>query len=306
MATTIDTTSIINLNQAFKEYKWYSSCNVPIELSLRFCRLEIPIDIQLSSEQIQRSELFEDLYINAQIISNSIILHEFIISAHYGTIDQINNLIIFDDVVSFPVKYKDLSQDALIAMTIRNNKNQLIGGTTLRLFNNKGCLKSGKQKLLFYFNQISDINVIAYDNKTPGDLYDTIYASYDSIFQSEKQLETYRSLHLPTATSAETGRPNANLDWLDRLTVERLESSLYHAQLSTSLTSSSAAASSYVASSTGALGQGLGQDQREVVWGRPAEEFDLKYMCFLIVELPVYPYPVSTTIYYIHSYPSIT
>ena len=55
----------------------------------------------------------------------------------------------------------------------------------MRFFNENGCLKKGKQKLLFYMGICGDINVNLLENKTPGNIYD-LYAEYDEGFKMEK------------------------------------------------------------------------------------------------------------------------
>jgi len=57
----------------------------------------------------------------------------------------------------------------------------------MRFFNENGCLKKGKQKLLFYMDICGDINVNILENKTPGNIYD-LYAEYDEGFKMEKVL----------------------------------------------------------------------------------------------------------------------
>lgn len=57
-----------NLAKAFKEYKWYNSHSLPNEVQIGICRLEIPTDLQISSNNIPA-----DISISAQIISNGIV-----------------------------------------------------------------------------------------------------------------------------------------------------------------------------------------------------------------------------------------
>jgi hypothetical protein len=64
----ITTESQQNLAKAFKEYKWYNSHSLPSEVQVGISRLEIPTDLQISSNNIP-----SDVSITAQIISNGMV-----------------------------------------------------------------------------------------------------------------------------------------------------------------------------------------------------------------------------------------
>ena len=48
---------------------------------------------------------------------------------------------------------RDLTLDALLVLTVFRADHSVLGGTSLRLFDELNCLKMGKQKLLFYFGR---------------------------------------------------------------------------------------------------------------------------------------------------------
>jgi hypothetical protein len=262
---TMDTS--LNVNQAFKEYKWLNSCNVPVEIKCGICRLELPIDMKVNSEEVP-----PDIYVNAQIVSDQVPLHECPVSTFFGDIDETKNYISWDDILSFPLNFRDLSHDAILVITAWSGEGTLFGGTTMRFFDDNGVLKRGKQKLAFYFNRPGDPNVIISSNSTPANLHD-IYSDWDCGFQMEKLLESYRN---STMTTEYTSRKR--LDWLDRLTVTRIEAAINDAQSIDSRTLSA-------------------DPNPETFWGRPTEELDLLHFCFLVIELPTYPYPVSIQIF---------
>jgi len=257
--------SSLNLYQAFKEYKWYNSYNVPIEIQCGVSRLEVPLDLKVSSEDMP-----QDVYINAQIICNQIPMHECPISTRFGEVDTSKNLISWDAILTFPVKFRDLSQDAILVLTAWSGDGTVVGGTALRFFDENGCLKRGKQKLVFYFNKVGDPNVNRFQNTTPGEIYD-LYAPWDYSFQMEKHLETFQRNAMQAAS--EPSSLKKRTEWLDRLTLQRIKAAL---ALSNELRGPSSATSV----------------TNDTFWGRSPEEIDLLHICFLVVELPNYQHPV--------------
>lgn len=257
--------SSLNLYQAFKEYKWYNSHNVPIEIQCGVSRLEVPLDLKVSSDDMP-----QDVYINAQIICNQIPLHECPVSTRFGEVDVSKNLISWDAILTFPVKFRDLSQDAILVLTAWAGDGTVVGGTTLRLFDENGCLKRGKQKLVFYFNKVGDPNVNRFQNATPGEIYD-LYAPYDYGFQMEKNLEAFQRNALQTASDPVSVKKRT--EWLDRLTLQRVMAAI---ALSQELRGPSTASTV----------------SNDTFWGRSPEELDMLHICFLVVELPNYQHPV--------------
>lgn len=57
----------------------------------------------------------------------------------------------WDEVIEFPVRYKDIPLSTQIVLTIHDiilpNKRVFVGGTTLPLFGRKGKLKTGPRQL---------------------------------------------------------------------------------------------------------------------------------------------------------------
>lgn len=261
-----DLDSSLNLYQAFKEYKWYNSYNVPIEIQCGVSRLEVPLDLKISSDDMP-----QDIYMNAQIICNQIPLHECPISTRFGDLDTSKNMISWDAILTFPVKFRDLSQDALLVLTAWSGDGTVVGGTSLRFFDDNGCLKRGKQKLVFYFNKVGDSNVNRFQNTTPGESYD-LYAPWDYSFQMEKHLETFQRNALQSNTDP-SSIIKKRTEWLDRLTLQRIKGAL---SLSNELRDPSS----------------VTIVNNDTFWGQSPEEIDLNHICFLVVELPNYQYPI--------------
>ena len=258
-----------NLSKAFKEYKWYNSHSIPLDVQVGISRLEIPLDLLVNSEDIPN-----DISITAQIISNQLVLHEAILSTHFAVIDELRNALIFDYAMSFPLKIKDLSINSIITFTAVTPNNKIIGGTTMHFFDKNGSLKRGKQKLIFYFGCEADQNVLPDYSKTSGDLYEK-YREWDYSFQMEKFMETYKPLML-------SNDGNSKLDWLDRLTLNQVQTTLGHALIRDN---------NLIANNINDININSNNNSNcyNNIYGLSYEEIDLSSYCCLIIELPLYP-----------------
>ena len=56
----------------------------------------------------------------------------------------------WEDVLRFPVNYCDLCVNSTVVLTAFAPTGEPIGGTSMRLFDRLGLLKTGLQKLVFY------------------------------------------------------------------------------------------------------------------------------------------------------------
>lgn len=268
--------------KAFKEYKWFHSHSIISDFQLGIKRLELPNDLCQSNE----------ISIIATVISNQIILHEAIISTNFSIIDSNLYYLLWDYIMTFPFKLRDLSSNTIITFTAKSSTNQIIGGTTFHLYDKNGLLKQGKQKLVFYFGCEPDDSIILDMNQTPGELYDLYYSKQDNIFQIEKYFDNYKNLINRTiaSTVAMNNASNNNtstltrplpLAWLDKLTLLHIQKVLeLHNQLHSSL------------SSPIAKDQPLPEPILLQSYIPNLQEIDLNTFCYLIIELPTYAYPI--------------
>lgn len=171
--------------QSFKEFKWLNSHSVATEVQCGLCRLELPIDMCVSSNEVP-----EEIYITTQILCNQIPVQGIPLSTNFATVDTFRNSLVWNYVLSFPVKIRDLSLDSILVITAWSPDGKPFGGTTMNFFDVNGVLKRGKQKLLFYFNRCADPNCIISENQTPGNLYD-LYAPWDQAFSRYIYLYIY-------------------------------------------------------------------------------------------------------------------
>jgi hypothetical protein len=176
LPASVSPASSIQPLQSFKEFKWLNSHSVATEVQCGLCRLELPIDMCVSSNEVP-----EEVYITTQILCNQIPVQGIPLSTNFALVDPIRNSLIWNYVLSFPVKIRDLSLDSILVITAWSPDGKPFGGTTMNFFDVNGVLKRGKQKLLFYFNRCADPNCIISENQTPGNLYD-LYAPWDHAF----------------------------------------------------------------------------------------------------------------------------
>jgi hypothetical protein len=250
-----------NVSQAFKCYKWYNSSSLPFEVQCGLSRLELPSDVKVNTVVVPN-----DIYFTAYIVCNQLPMHETPVSTQYCFVDEFRNTLVWDYILSFPVKTRDLSLDSLLVLTAWTPSGKVFGGTTMNFFDENGSLKRGKQKLMFYFDMKGDGNVIPKRNKTPGELYDQ-YLKWDYKFKMEKIFETYKS-NLATMHAA---KQENKVEWLDRLLLTRIQET---------------------------LGNGSNQSAEEADdgWGCSMEELDLLSFTFLVIEMPMLHNPVQSLI----------
>ena len=147
---------------------------------------------------------------------------QYIVRTHFATLDPYRCALVWDYVLSLPVLIKDLPRDASIVFSIWSESGELFGTTFTCLFDSKGVLKSGKQKMIFHRAKkrknddgITIIDPLPsdkdFDNKYQENEYESKYAHVDSSFQLEKKLEHYKAT---SHTNVE--RNSSKLEWLDR------------------------------------------------------------------------------------------
>jgi phosphatidylinositol 3-kinase len=199
----------------WKEYSFLTSAGIPLEIQLSVGRLQLPRDVNLS--------LFPpDVFITCDIICHELTTQTTPINTHFGILDVSRMSFIWDSLVSFSVKFRDLSRDAKLQFTARSSDGTALGATTLALFNEDGVMLQGKQKLLFYFlDPVGDIDTTVLYKNMRGELYSEV-AKFDDAFASEKSFEAYQTAR----SSLDRDKPAARIDWLDRLAVSTITSNM--------------------------------------------------------------------------------
>lgn len=252
----------------FKEFRWYNSFSLPLDVQVAISRLELPLDVSVMEPFIP-----QDLYFTAHVICNQMPMHESPVNTFFPIVDKSRNALVWDYAMTFPLRIRDLSADAVLALTAWTPDGKVFGGTSMNFFDENGCMKRGKQKLMFYFGTIGDPNTVRGLNNTPGENYNQ-FLKFDYRFKAEKDMEAFGC----NLAAAARNRVEAKGDWLDRLTYSQLQACL-----------------------TGRAEDGVadGKDSPERVlrtWGRSPEEVELESLCFLIIDLPILQYPVSDVV----------
>lgn len=242
----------------FKEYKWYNSCNIPLDLQCGILRLEMPLDFT-------DAEAVQDLYVTAQIVCFQIPAHDPPISTLFGVTSADRGVVSWDHVLSFPVKVRDLSYDSVIVLTVWTPDGKPFAGTTTRIFDERGTMKQGKQKLLLFPGQSGDPNVVYKHNQTPGDYY-SVFSHVDFPFQNEKVIETFRL----RAAQNVLGKGEQRNEWLDRFMAHRINNPQNDPHRL-------------------ALQQ---IKENEEMWGRSLERIEMQKYGFLVIEMPSLNHPI--------------
>lgn len=253
------------ITQAFKDYKWYNSHSLNIEeVQCSICRIELPSFLNIATD------FPEDIYVTAYVSCNQIPIHESPISTHFATRDTSKNCWVWDYVLSFPIKFRELSRNAAISITAWSHDGTPLGGTSMSFFDENGCLRQGKQKLLFPFGKVADATVAKGKNPLSMNTCDDSeiedyceYKSHDNSFTTEKVLEQFKN------TPAESKK----MEWLDRLTLQQIQNTLGHALVPNVNVD--------------------GTDDDAVRWGCSPKECELLKKCCIVIEMPLLPLPVG-------------
>lgn len=258
--------SNIPIQPQVKDYKWYNSQSLPLELQCGVVRLEFSDSMNLKMYDL------DSLTISSYIVCNQLTMHDPPAQTLFSQADYQHNHIVWDQLIHYPIKVRDLLLDSLIVFTVLTPQGDIIGGTTMRLFDDNGCLKQGRQKLLFYFDTAGDPNVNVKENQTPGEYYE-VFANYDQEFTMERHYERYR-----LTNCIENGRFDPKTEWLDRLLLKRIE----RFRESTCI-------DDYCANNPDVMIKRL----KDEYFGKPLEELELRGFTYLILDMPTLSYPVS-------------
>ena len=275
-------------------YQWFNSYHVPLDVQIGVARLELPMDLKVGSN------VPEDLHISAQLVCNQSSTHALSLGTVFAVADEYRNALVWDYVLTFPVKIQSLSVDSILVLTAWTADDKVYGGTTMRLFDENGVLKFGKQKLVFFFDRPGDANPSS-KNTTPGDVFYDKFKHADHGFRMEKHLEKYKT----TLMSLSRGEGADSLDWLDRLTLAQVQATECIARNRTGSWAPNGyfhktiAGDSFTHSPENEQEREHERDPFTLSgedhfpnWGRSPEELDLQVLCCLVVELPVLPHPV--------------
>ena len=133
--------------QPYINYKYYESCDVPIEVQVGVVRLELPLHMKITSLQ------GESIHFEARIVSDHMVMFKQKLGTFAASIEEYRNAFVWDYVLSFPIRIQNLSLDSLLVLTAYSSDGSVYGGTTMRFFEDNGAFRQGKQKLVFFFGE---------------------------------------------------------------------------------------------------------------------------------------------------------
>jgi len=241
------------------EWRYHLSFSVDIDVTLVLSRLVFGAAADGSSSELPE----HDLRFSAQLFSQGEPLHKVPISSSpcprvdgkMGSGEGRQTVLSWDEILSFPVQYCDLAANSCLVLTAWTSSGAALGGTALRLFDDYGMLKSGRQRLVFVVGGEGDGQL---NSSTPGE--SSSLTDGDYLFQLAKARQAF-----------EAG-PDTRIKWLDRMLLSRADQVQFEAEGRGGASNISAAA---VPATTS-----------------PATAPDTWSSVFVDVELPVFPFPV--------------
>jgi len=214
-------------SRIYKEVGYYNSYSITKEVQCGIGHLELCPDYRRSKFGFPESP--GEVTLRSHILNNGARNQDAPLCTHYAYHDDFRHHLVWDYILTYPIKYRDLSKDATVVITAWTGYNELIGGCNFRFFDAMGRLRQGKQKIRFldkdqwraYMAEterrqstgLPSIDLLA--NETSDVLYD-----------SEKRLERLRIQQargaLQEGNKVRVG--GEELDWLDKLSLSRLQS----------------------------------------------------------------------------------
>uniref|UniRef100_K3X9V2 phosphatidylinositol 3-kinase n=1 Tax=Globisporangium ultimum (strain ATCC 200006 / CBS 805.95 / DAOM BR144) TaxID=431595 RepID=K3X9V2_GLOUD len=151
-----------------------------------------------------RNSTIKEFFISAQIFSDGLPMHPMAISSKAPTKCS-ESSIYWNEWLSFPVRYRDLSRNSLLAITIWGVGWVPIGGTTISFFTKHGVLRDGNQCLRIWPGVEADSSP---HTTTPSEIHDE-WAKQES-FRLDKLREKYERKEI------------THNEWMDGVTDRRI------------------------------------------------------------------------------------
>ena len=108
-----------------RAYLFWPSHVVNLEVMVRTAGSSCP------RRELARAD--EELHLSAHVYSLGVRMAEVAISTHNPVAhDGAANAVLWDDAITLPVKYRDLSRDATLVLEVYDHRRELVGGTTMR------------------------------------------------------------------------------------------------------------------------------------------------------------------------------
>ncbi|KAJ7556475.1 hypothetical protein O6H91_05G085500 [Diphasiastrum complanatum] len=188
------------------EFRFFLSCDINLPVTFRVEALEG--DLQDPSNSVEDSKNWSptsELYVECALYIDGV-LFGLTTRTRLAAIEKPCR---WNELVTLSAKYRDLTANAQLALTVwdvsRPRQEVAVGGATLRLFNSKKQLKTGKQKLRLWRGCVGD-GAIA--TSTPGKVPKTERGELERLEKLLNKYERGQLEHIP---------------WLDKLTMKAME-----------------------------------------------------------------------------------
>eukprot|EP00249_Psilotum_nudum_P022815 c28649_g1_i1 orf=409-2850(-) len=187
------------------EFRFFLSCDINLPVTFRVETLDgQPYDPSVPEESLAGDSIPE-LYVECALYLDGVLFG----LPTRTRLASIEKPCRWNELMTLSAKYRDLTADAQLALTVwdvsQPRQEVAIGGATLRLFNSKKQLKTGKQKLRLWRGKVADgSNPTATPGKVPKH-------EWGKVERLEKLINKYERGLLP------------HIDWLDCLTFKAIE-----------------------------------------------------------------------------------
>ncbi|CAM9479394.1 unnamed protein product [Chrysoparadoxa australica] len=127
---------------AYVEVSYFLHHAVDLDLAVRIARLELPP----SHPEPGRSD--SELMAAAQVYSDGVAMHQLPVTTHTPSrYDKARHAILWDDSLIFPVRYRDLSRNAMLVVLVWDVQGLPVRCSAVPLIDSRGALKQGRIKL---------------------------------------------------------------------------------------------------------------------------------------------------------------
>ena len=235
------------------ECKYYNSYTIQKEVCCGLRRLELGTSEFLDPHvNLDSSDRGHEVILKCYIMNHGHISHSIHQQTYQSMPDSFRNFLIWDYLVTFPLKYKDLHKDALLVVSVWHGA-KLLGGCSCYLFRQDGALKQGLQKLQLDTREewLSSVLREDRDHSLPKlclkDSLSSNTESNDILFAVESSLEALKvdmARRATKITQDDIGNESnakssfngsnsistSDSNWLDNLSAARLQESLHGLQ----------------------------------------------------------------------------
>ncbi len=231
------------------ECKYYNSYTIQKEVCCGLRRLELGTSEFLDPDvHLDRSDRGHEVILKCYIMNHGHISHSIHQQTYQSMPDSFRNFLIWDYLVTFPLKYKDLHKDALLVVSVWHGST-ILGGCSCYLFSRDGALKQGLQKLRLdtreewlssvlregHDHTLSKICLKDSINDDSSDVLFAVETSLEALKMDMAKRATKTSQEMDNNTSNRSSSSSSSSsasdsNWLDNLSAVRLQNSLDNLQ----------------------------------------------------------------------------